>query len=207
MLAVEWLLIGGGGHGLSVADVVRRAGGKVVAVVDPRPDLSWQIPVELSLRDALRWFDSDGGRVIVSLGDCATRGRLSGELVAGGLELGTVLASTATISADVGRGSVVMEHAHVGPRAVVSEGVIVNTAAVVEHDCEVGAFSHVAPGAVLLGGVRVGPGTLIGAGAVVLPGVVVGARAVVGAGSVITSNVPDGWRIVGNPGRRTLRGE
>ena len=57
---------------------------------------------------------------------------------------------------------------------------IVNTAAVVEHDCAVGHGAHVAPGAVLLGAASVGEATLVGSGARVLPGVAVGARVTVG---------------------------
>ena len=55
------------------------------------------------------------------------------------------------------------------PGAVVGRAAIVNTGAIMEHDSSLGAGSHLAPRAVLLGGVTVGSCAMIGAGAVVLP--------------------------------------
>ena len=67
-----------------------------------------------------------------------------------------------------------------------------NTGAIVEHDCTVGAYSHMAPGAVLCGAVQVGEGVLVGANATVLPGVRIGAGARVGAGAVVKNDLADG---------------
>jgi hypothetical protein len=53
----------------------------------------------------------------------------------------------------------------------------------VEHDCIVGDHAHVAPAAVLCGGVSIGESVHVGAGAIVLVGVKLGAGAVVAAGA------------------------
>jgi serine acetyltransferase len=123
-----------------------------------------------------------------------------------GAGLGTarpVIAATGTVARDVelGPGTVVLEHAHVGPASRVGAGVIVNTSAVVEHDCTIGDGVHVAPGAVVLGGASVGARTLVGSGARILPGVVVGADVTIGAGGVVAAPVPDGRTVVGVPAR------
>jgi sugar O-acyltransferase (sialic acid O-acetyltransferase NeuD family) len=204
-LAGDWMLLGGGGHGRSVADVIQRGGGRVVAIQDPRPEPGWSVPIVASLAEALARFGGCQGRVIVTVGENLLRARICDEAVAAGADLGSLVAVTATASAPPGPSAVLLEHSHVGPGAVISEGVIVNTAAVVEHDCQIDAFAHIAPGARVLGGARVGFGSLIGSGAVVLPGVVVGARVVVGASAVVTSNVPDGCVVVGVPGRIVSR--
>jgi sugar O-acyltransferase (sialic acid O-acetyltransferase NeuD family) len=201
----DWMLLGGGGHGRSVADVVQRAGGRIVVVVDPRPESGWSVPVEASITDALKRFRNCEARILVSIGDNMLRARIYGEAVAAGAGLGTLVAATATASMTPGFSAVLLEHSHVGPGAVIAEGVIVNTAALVEHDCQIDAFVHIAPGARVLDSARVGYGTLIGSGAVVLPGVVIGAHVVVGASAVVTSNMPDGSVVVGVPGRRVSR--
>jgi len=204
-MAGDWMLLGAGGHGRSVADVIQRGGGRVVAVQDPHPEPGWAVPVVASLTEALTRFGSSQGRILVTVGENALRARIYDEAVTAGAGLGILVAVTATASGPPGASAVLLEHSHVGPGAVIGQGVIVNTSAVVEHDCQVGAFAHIAPGARVLGGARVGRDTLIGSGAVVLPGVVVGARVVVGAGAVVISNVPDGCVVVGVPGRIASR--
>jgi len=92
-------------------------------------------------------------------------------------------------------GACINADAHIGV------GVIVNTGAVVEHDCVLGEFAHLAPNATLGGWVQVGDQAMVGLGAAVLPGVRIGARAVVGAGSVVLVDVPAGATVVGNPAR------
>jgi UDP-N-acetylbacillosamine N-acetyltransferase len=204
-LAGDWMLLGGGGHGRSVADVIRRAGGRVVAIQDPRPEPGWSVPIVASLTEALTRFAHCQGRVLITVGQNPLRARIQQEAVAAGAGLGTLVAVTATASGPPGPGAVLLEHSHAGPGALLAEGVIINTAAVVEHDCQIGAFAHIAPGARVLGGARVGYGTLIGSGAVVLPGVVIGANVMVGASAVVVSNVPDGCVVVGVPGRIVSR--
>lgn len=81
----------------------------------------------------------------------------------------------------------------------IGRNVILNSRALVEHDSVVGDHAHIGPGAVLCGGVRVGPGAFVGAGAIVVPGVSIGRDAFVAAGGVVTRDVPDGQRIAGVP--------
>jgi acetyltransferase-like isoleucine patch superfamily enzyme len=71
----------------------------------------------------------------------------------------------------------------------------------IHHDCRIGSFSTIAPGACLLGAVTVGEQVFVGANATVLPHRRIGSRAVVGAGAVVTKDVPDGATVTGVPAR------
>jgi acetyltransferase-like isoleucine patch superfamily enzyme len=79
--------------------------------------------------------------------------------------------------------------------------VILNTAAVVDHDCVIGDHVHVSPGARVAGGVTVGEGSHIGMGAIVIQGLRIGAGVLVAAGAVVLRDVPDGYRVAGVPAR------
>ena len=156
---------------------------------------------ELGGLDRGRQHNGQAGLFTVAIGNNAVRQREFDACLAQGLDPATIIASTATVGGVVGAGSQVLEQAHVGPGATLGCNVIVNTAAVVEHDVQVGDHVHIAPGARLLAGVTVGTGTMIGAGAVVLPFVSVAAGCVVGAGSIVVKDVPAGCVVAGNPAR------
>lgn len=83
---------------------------------------------------------------------------------------------------------------------------IINTGAIVEHDCMVGAFTHIAVGSVLCGGVSVGSRTLVGANAVVIQERRIGNHCIVGAGSVVRKDMEDNRMMLGNEIVKNLRG-
>jgi UDP-3-O-[3-hydroxymyristoyl] glucosamine N-acyltransferase len=68
---------------------------------------------------------------------------------------------------------------------------MVNTNAVVSHDCEIGAYTHIAPGTLLAGHVHVGMRTLIGMGVTTAIGVRIGSGVRIGNGAIVLADVPD----------------
>jgi sugar O-acyltransferase (sialic acid O-acetyltransferase NeuD family) len=75
----------------------------------------------------------------------------------------------------------------------------------VEHDCIIGDFVTVAPGAKVNGNVTIGDHAYIGSGAVLRQGVAIGASAVVGMGAIVTRDVPPGATVVGNPAKPLIK--
>jgi sugar O-acyltransferase (sialic acid O-acetyltransferase NeuD family) len=150
---------------------------------------------------AIRARAALGARLVLAVGDPKLRLRWSQRFA--GLFAAAVVDPDASVSPSavleegvfIGAGAVVQARARVGAHA------IVNTRAVVEHDCVLGAASHVAPGAILCGNVVVGEGAQIGAGAVVIPGRSIGAGAQVGAGAVVVRDVPAMVTVRGVPAR------
>ena len=118
-----------------------------------------------------------------------------------GFGFASVFHSSAVYSrhASLGTGVQLLANTYVGPEAVLAENVLVNTGAVVEHNCQLAAHVHVAPNATLLGNVQVGTGSHIGAGATVLQGVCIGEHCVIGAGAVVLNSVKAGQSVVGVP--------
>lgn len=204
MTTESLLVFGGGGHALAVADVLARLGRRVAAQACPSR------PAESAHRyvgdDAagISLALAEGLACVVAVGDNALRLRLTERLAASGLPPTVIVAATATVAADavLGPGTIVMEHAHVGPGSFTGAAVVVNTAAVVEHDCRLGDAVHCAPGSVLTGGVTCGDGVLVGAGAVVAPGRWIGSGARIGAGAAVVADVSPAATVAGVPARQ-----
>lgn len=206
-------IVGAGGHGKVIADLLRALGHAPIGAVDLRAEAVGRLAeplgthIRMTQADFLAHVERDGSlpeggeAVIVAVGD--NRARLAVHRALGGVARPALIHPQAVVSpsAAIGAGTVVFAGAVVHAAAVVGEAVIVNTRAVVEHDCRVGDGVHLSPGAILCGGVTVEDGAWVGAGATIIPGVRVGARVMVGAGAVILVDVPAGATVVGNPGR------
>lgn len=93
----------------------------------------------------------------------------------------------------------------INPLASIHRGAICNTGCIIEHECVVGAFAHIGPGAVLCGNVTVGEGSFIGAGSVIRQGITIGRNVTIGAGAVVIKDIADGYTVVGNPSKSLNR--
>ena len=205
MMPDKVLIAGAGGHAKVVIDALRCAGSSAeVTVADDdtrkRGQLLLNCHVVAPIADAV----SAAGAFHVAIGHNGIRARVAEQLAGQGLRPLTVIHPRACVagSARIGDGAFVAAQAVVAPDAVVEAGCIVNHGAIVDHDCVVEAFSHVAPGATLGGGVRVGKQVLIGAGANILPGVSIGDNCVVGAGAVVLNDLAPGSTYIGIPARK-----
>jgi len=97
-----------------------------------------------------------------------------------------------------------MPFSFIGSETKIGLGVLINTRAHVHHECVVGDFTEIGPGAMLLGGAKIGSACRIGAGAIILPGVELADGVVVGAGAVVTKSVMEKSTLVGVPAKKVL---
>jgi sugar O-acyltransferase (sialic acid O-acetyltransferase NeuD family) len=98
-------------------------------------------------------------------------------------------------------GVMIAPNVTINPLAKIGVGVICNTYSVIEHECIIEDFAHIAPGAVLCGNVHIGTNSFIGARSVIRENIRIGNNAIVGAGSVVVKDVPDNVRVAGNPAK------
>lgn len=193
------IVYGGGGHGRSLIDLLRRDGSyRIVGVLDDGLEAGTQV-MDLEIlggREALVRLAERGVRLAINavggIGDVASRIRVFSLLHQAGFACPALLhpAGWVETSAEVAAGTQIFAHAYVGSAVEVGYGVIVNTGAVVSHDCRLAPYVNISPGALLAGGVVVGEGALIGMGVTVNLNVKIGAGARVGNSAVIKDDVP-----------------
>lgn len=201
------LIIGAGGHGRVVLDILRAAATyNPIGFVDADPALAGTtisgLPVlgPTNLLPKLR-KQVQGG--IVAIGDNRTRLRYAALLAEHQIPLINAIHPAAVVSASASIGSniVLCAGAIVGTESTLADSVIVNSNAVVEHECVIDPGVHIAPGALLAGRVRIGPGAFIGLGAKIIQCLTIGDHATIGAGAVVIRDVPPAATAVGVPAR------
>jgi sugar O-acyltransferase (sialic acid O-acetyltransferase NeuD family) len=120
--------------------------------------------------------------------------------------LATIISGSATlgVGCQVGAGSFVGHHAHVGPKARIGAGCIINTAAIVEHECSIGDYTHVSVNSVVAGRSSIGSMGFIGAGATLIDGIQVTDNVTIGAGGVVVDSISDAGVYLGLPAKKLV---
>jgi UDP-perosamine 4-acetyltransferase len=200
------VLIGAGGHGRVVLELVRALGTHtVIGFIDPEPvaPTILGVPV-LGADEVLPGLRAQGvADAFVALGGNRLRQKVGETVRTLGFTQPALVHPSALLSptARLASGALVMARAVLGVEAWLGHFAILNTGAIADHDNLLEDACHVAPGCALAGTVRVGARSLIGVGSAIRPGITIGADAIVGAGSAVVADVPDGGRVGGAPAR------
>ncbi|KRB57281.1 acetyltransferase [Flavobacterium sp. Root186] len=199
------ILIGYSGHAYVVLETLLENGYEVIGYFEKEKSDNdpFNLPY-LGFEKNQNFIEFDKNiAFVIGIGDNNLRQNVAGFIESKGKRVQTVINKTALISksAIVGNGSFINKGVVVNALAQIGKNVILNTGCIIEHECILEDGVHIAPGAVLAGNVNVGRNTFIGANAVIKQGVVIGNDVIIGAGTVVISNIPDGKKVVGNPGR------
>lgn len=113
----------------------------------------------------------------------------------------THLTAYKSISAITGSGTQLLAGSIVANQARLGNNVLVNTRAVVEHDCIIHDHCHLATGSIICGQTIVEERVHIGAGATIIQGLSIGKNATIAAGAVVVKDVPPNVLVAGIPAR------
>ena len=201
------LILGGGGHATSIIDVLKGSGCQLLGYTDlvdygnicGVPYLGDDHVIEQKFPDANLII---GVTYTDTAKDLSLRYRLI-ERYRDDFNFPMIVSKTSIVADDViiEEGLVVMHRAVIGPRVTMGAYALINTSAVIEHDCRIGDHVVVSSGAIIGGGVVIGKKTFVGLAAVIVDGVKIGADCIIGAGAVVTSSVPDGMIALGVPAK------
>ena len=185
------LVVGEGGHALTVEDAAAGSGLVIAHRMSLRPE---EDDPGVRLLDRMR--ERGLRQVLIGVGGAtgnATRARLFDFLLARGLHLPPLVARGAHLGsgAVLGRATYLFAGCVVGPAARLGDDCIVNHGAIVCHDSVVGDHVHLTPGATVAGGCRIGDRSTIGMNASIMNGVAVGRNCLVHNNAAVARDVAD----------------
>lgn len=194
------IVIGAGGHGRVIGDIITACGDHVAGFLDDRPAEDFSGLAILGKISAISDLAGDF-RFIIGIGNNAVRRQLSEQYA---LSWYTAIHPSAVISpsATIEEGTAVMANAVVNAAARVGKHTIINTAAIIEHDNNIGDYCHISPRAALGGTVRIGNDTHIGIGAVVINNIEICHHCIIGAGAAVIRDICEPGTYAGVPARK-----
>lgn len=203
------LIIGAGGHGRVVLDILLQDPHcNVVGFLDNNEAIRGRrvdgIPVYGGV-DVLPHFakelQCDG--VIIAIGDNGVRRGIARTVRRHDVPLVNAIHPSAGIASNVtiGRNVVIAAGVVVCANCQIGDSAILNTGCIVDHQTTIGEGCHLCPGVRVAGRVAIQPGAFVGIGATIVPNVTVGCEAIVGAGAVVLEDIPSLATVVGVPAR------
>ena len=195
----QLVILGAGGHAKVVADTASLLGYSDICFYDDAfPNKSVLGNTE-DFYKKLEQFPA----VIVAIGNNQTRFEHTLKILELGGKLISLIHPTAYVSKDVkiNAGTVIFAQAVVQPGSSLGYSCIINTAATVDHDCQIENAVHICPGVNIAGEVKINNRTWVGIGSCVRQQVSIGSDVMIGAGSVVVANIPDNQTVIGIPAK------
>ncbi|MCK4627617.1 MAG: acetyltransferase [Sedimentisphaerales bacterium] len=202
------VIIGAGGHGRVVLDILRNNHQfEVAGFIDTNQALHRQsidgieVLGNLSLIQKLQEMGIGGA--FVAIGDNRVRQKYAAFLAQAGVSLVSAIHPGASVAgtAQIGKNVVIAAGANICTHVTIEDSAILNTGCIIDHESVIHRAAHICPGVKLAGHVRVMESAFIGIGATIIQGITIGESAVVGAGTVVLQEVPAFTTVVGVPAR------
>ena len=186
------VLIGGGGHCISVIDIIENGTDfNILGVLDSNARenniLGYKILGDDNLIPELV---NENTYFLITVGQIKSysiRKNISKILIENNAKLATVISSLAYVSkhTQIGEGTIIMNHAVVNAKSRIGKNCIINTKANIEHDVSIGEFWHRSTCAVVNGDSVIGSGTFIGSNATISNGISIKENSFISAGKFI----------------------
>lgn len=184
------VLVGFGGHGKSVADCIERQGEyHIVGYTELHEQKSRY--TYLGTDDVLsEYLDKGINKAVICLGYLGkgnVREKMYKKLKKKGFEFPVIIDPSAIVTdtVQIGEGTFIGKGVIINSNARVGKLVILNTGCLIEHDCWISDYCHIAVGATLCGQVEIGEAAFVGANATVIQCRKIEARKLIPAGTTV----------------------
>ncbi len=186
------VLVGGGGHCISVIDIIENVNEfNILGILDLNSKenniLGYKI---LGGDNLIPELVNENTYFLITVGQIknySIRKNIAKTLTENNAKLATVISPLAYVSkhAVVGEGSIIMNGAVVNAKSIIGKNCIINTKSNVEHGVSIGDFCHISTCAVINGDSVVGKGSFIGSNATISNNIIIKENSIISAGKFI----------------------
>ncbi len=191
------ILIGGGGHCKSVIDVIElHQTYEIAGIIDQDSMIGSEISnykiigsdIDLPL------ISKTYSNFMITVGQIksnAIRTKIFENLQPLKINMPVIVSPLGHVSdiSQIGDGTIIMHFAIVNSHAKVGKNCIINSRALIEHDCIIGDHTQISTGAIVNGNVKVGNHCFIGSGAILVQGIEIPDHTIIAAGAVVTKSI------------------
>ena len=202
------IFIGDGGHARVLIDLARCLGREVFGVSSPtfKPGQSFDGVNVIGNDHSVNKLNPANIELVNAVGSTSVgviREKIYLSWKARGFCFASLVHPSAVVAKEVrlGEGCQIMGGVVVQTGSIIGDNCILNTCCSLDHDCNVAAHSHLAPGVIVCGGVSIGERSHIGAGSTLIQGVSLGGDVFVAAGATVVQSSPDRVKLRGTPAR------
>ncbi|MCE3203665.1 acetyltransferase [Paenibacillus sonchi] len=210
MITSPVIVLGGGGHANVCLDLMSRQKlsclGYVALTHSPELDVHYTY---LGADEIVFNYSPEKILLVNGIGKISgstLRKEIFEKFKTNGYSFATLIHDSCVTAEDVSieEGAQLMAGVVINAGSTISANTIINTRAVIEHDCRLGPHTHISPGAIVCGGCNIGSNVHVGAGAVLIQQIEVGNDSVIGAGSVVLKHVYEKSIVFGVPAREVI---
>lgn len=201
------VVIGASSVALNVVDLAHELGRHIEILIDETAETESRLRgTDLRVANSMPpWIDDDQLDVAIAIGDNfwrqnvyeRLRPRVRGERFVNLVHPG----ATVSHYAKLGIGSILLAGTRIGPGATVGNFVYLTANSVVTHDCTLGDFVSMSPGAALAGRVKVGLRSSLGINSSVRERCTISDDVIVGANSFVNFDPPPSCVLGGVPAK------
>jgi sugar O-acyltransferase (sialic acid O-acetyltransferase NeuD family) len=206
------VVIGGGGHSLSIISMVKETTeNKIIGYTDLTNKGAVLGVCYLGKEELLdpkkHPYLLMGISYTNSPKDRGLRFHLTKTLENKGFYFPSFSSKSSIVSSDIilKKGTLVFNGAIINTSSEIGEHAVINTGAIIEHGCEIGHQFFLGPRAVVCGDVKIGNNVFIGAGSVLKDSISICDDVVIGMCTIVTKNITEPGIYIGNPARKLIK--
>lgn len=163
-----------------------------------------KFPILKNDNEVKEFFRKSTNKFTIGIGGPTLRKMLYDRFIKLGGDFTSTISKNAIIGSfgtEINKGSNVMQNVVLTNDIYIGCGVIINQITSIGHDVKIHDFCEICPNVSISGNCEIGEFSFIGTGAIILPKVKIGKNVVVGAGSVVSKDLPDNCTAVGIPAK------